>query len=197
MGRRRVLLDGEEMRGKGKLHFLRRLQISVVISTGIVLPGQLHAQCDTRGYSVDSLQIVARSIMASTGYATFTTLDSLGQPHTRTMEPFAPDHDMTVWLGTNRNSRKVRHVAANPMVSLHYPAPGVVGYVSIAATAILVDDPDEKARHWKESWDQFYPDREDYILIRVTPVRLEVLDLTGGITGDPVTWAVPAICYPR
>jgi general stress protein 26 len=47
--------------------------------------------------------------------------------------------------------------------------------VNISGTAKLVNDPDLKAKYWKEGWKRFYPDRDkDYILIEVTPERLEV-----------------------
>jgi hypothetical protein len=39
-----------------------------------------------------------------------------------------------------------------------------------------VNDPAQKARHWKESWKRYYTDKEkDYILIQVIPARLEVV----------------------
>jgi general stress protein 26 len=110
------------------------------------------------------------------------------------MDPFPPEEDMVIWLGTHRRSRKVSDIRNDPRVALYYLAPGAAGYVSISGTARLVDDPVEKSRRWKDEWDQFYVDREaDYVLIAVTPERLEVVDYSRGITGDPETWEAPSV----
>lgn len=112
------------------------------------------------------------------------------------MDPFAPGDDMVIWLGTHRRSRKVDQIRNDPRVAIHYLAPGGSGYVSISGTARLVDDPSEKARHWKQEWEQFYPDAEaDYLLIAVTPETLEVVDYDTGIVGDPDTWEVPSVQF--
>lgn len=48
-------------------------------------------------------------------------------------------------------------------------------YVSLAGKARLVNDPEKKARYWKKSWTRYFPDPDkDYILIEVTPERLEI-----------------------
>ena len=48
-------------------------------------------------------------------------------------------------------------------------------YVSIAGQARLVNDSEKKAHYWKKSWTRYFPDPEkDYILIEVTPERLEI-----------------------
>ena len=52
--------------------------------------------------------------------------------------------------------------------------------------ARLVNDPKEKAKRWKERMEAFYPDRaKDYLLIEVTPEKLEVVNVKKGILGDP------------
>ena len=48
-------------------------------------------------------------------------------------------------------------------------------YVSVAGQARIVNDPEKKSHYWKEGWTRYYPDPEkDYILIEVTPERLEI-----------------------
>jgi general stress protein 26 len=132
--------------------------------------------------------------MEAAEYCALITLDRSGRPQARTMDPFAPDDAMTVWLGTHRASRKVAQIRNDPRVALYYEAPGGAGYVAISGTAHLVDDPSEKARRWKEEWEQFYVDREsDYLLIEVTPEVLEIVDYSRDIVGDPDTWRVPSV----
>jgi general stress protein 26 len=79
-------------------------------------------------------------------------------------------------------------------VTLYYFAPEADGYVAISGIARLVDDPAEKSRRWKSGWEPYYADREaDYILIAVSPERMEVISYARGIVGDPETWAPPVV----
>ena len=141
-----------------------------------------------------TLIAAAREIIAAARFCALVTVDDSGQPHARGMDPFEPDEDFTIWMGTNRHTRKVREIARDPRVTLYCQNPQGSGYVTIMGTARLVDDPAEKARRWKTEWDQFYPDRDrEYLLIAVTPRRMEVIDYGRGIAGDPETWTVPAV----
>jgi general stress protein 26 len=127
--------------------------------------------------------------MASARYCALITLDSFGSPQTRTLDPFPPDENMVVWLGTNPRSRKVAQIRSNPRVTLYYFDREGQAYVTMAGTARLVNDPKEKAKRWKDEWKDFYPDRaKDYLLIAVTPGRLELVSVKKGIVGDPKTW---------
>jgi hypothetical protein len=56
----------------------------------------------------------AREIMAQQKYFAIVTVDALGRPQIRTMNPFPPESDMTVWMATNSRSRKVREIRHNP-----------------------------------------------------------------------------------
>ena len=114
---------------------------------------------------------------------------------TRAIRPYAPwtrsRRTKTGWSGlaTNPDSRKVEQLRASPRVALHYLAEGVPAYVTLIGRARLVDDPEAKARHWKESWTPFYPDRDQSVLlIEVTPIRLEVVSEEHGAPGDAETW---------
>ena len=143
--------------------------------------------------SLDSTQInlldVAREIMMASKTCTLITMDKEGRPAARIMDPFPPDEDFTVWFGTNPKSRKVGQIEHDPRVTLLYVSQDISGYVMVQGTARTVNAPEEKARHWKSVWEQFYPDKEEnYLLIRVTPLRFEVVSYPHGITGDAVTW---------
>ena len=47
----------------------------------------------------------------------------------------------------------------------------------------------EKDKHWKLEWKDFYPNRTDqYLLIKVIPDYLEVVNYRLGISGDSKTW---------
>ncbi len=144
--------------------------------------------------SRDTLLSVARDLVGEARYAGLVTFDQSGNPRVRTMDPFLPDADWSIWMGTNRESRKVGDLQGNPRVTLYYSVPERAAYVAVYGTARLVDDPTEKASRWKDEWEGFYPDRDaQYLLIQVFPQRLEVIDYSRGIAGDPDTWVPPFV----
>lgn len=157
---------------------------------GLSAPG-LSAQTPP---SRDTLLAAAREVMGAARYCGLVTYDESGQARVRTMDPFIPEDDWSIWMGTHRGTRKVRDIEEDPRVTLYYDSPDHVGYVALYGTARLVDDPGEKASRWKEEWGSFYSDREaQYILIQVIPARLEVVNYSRAIQGDPETWEPPSV----
>jgi general stress protein 26 len=113
------------------------------------------------------------------------------------MDPFLPEDDWSIWMGTNRESRKVRDIEQDPRVTLYYYSPEHAGYVAVYGTARLVDEEEERLTRWKEEWAGFYTDREaQYLLIQVVPERLEVINYSRGIGGDSETWEPPTVEFP-
>ncbi|HSR16047.1 MAG TPA: pyridoxamine 5'-phosphate oxidase family protein [Gemmatimonadales bacterium] len=142
----------------------------------------------------DSLLAVARRLMVDARYAALVSVDSTGAPQARTVEPFPPEPDFTVWIGTNPRTRKVGEIRRDARVALYYYDPGAMGYVTVRGRAELVNDPALKRQWWNPGWEGFYPDREkDYLLVRVIPERLEIVSPADGIIGDAVTWRPPAV----
>lgn len=144
------------------------------------------------------LLAVAREIMATARYCALITIGASGNINARTMDPFPPTEDMVIWFGTNPRSRKVREIRRNRRVTLYYVDPVAQAYVTIQGTARLVNDPAEKVRRWKDEWKAFYPDRQQsYLLIAVTPKKLEVVNVKAGLTGDPITWDPPFVRFGK
>lgn len=138
----------------------------------------------------------AKEIMTAAGTCALITLDEEGRPRVRTMDPFAPESDFTVWFGTNSKSRKVNQISRDPRVTLYYLDGDASGYVMIHGIAQLVDDPKEKEKRWKDEWETFYPDRtEGYLLIKVSPIWMEVSSFTRGIAIDTITWQPPILLF--
>ena len=147
-------------------------------------------------FSRDALISAAREIMTTTRYCALITTDRKGRAQARTMDAFAPEADMTVWLATNPRSRKVAEIRRNPKVTLYYFDRESAAYVTIYGTARLVNDKNEKAKRWKEDWKTFYPDRErDYLLIEITPEKLELVSVNKGIVGDERRWQTPTVNF--
>jgi general stress protein 26 len=142
----------------------------------------------------DTLLAAAKAIMAQTRFCVLVTLDESGHPRARAMDPFMPDEKWVIRMGTNPMTRKAKEIKKDPRVTLYYDHPEKSGYVVVYGTAKLVDDLALKEKWIKQEWEQFYTDREkEYVLIEVMPKKIEVLDYTKGITGDPKTWIAPAV----
>lgn len=138
----------------------------------------------------------AREVIAAARYATLVTIGDQGHPEARIMDPFPPEEDFTIWLATNSRSRKVEQLRRDSRVTLLYFDTADPGYVTVLGHAELVADPAEKAARWKEEWREFYRDRNlgaDYLLIRVRPIRLELVSTRHGFTGDPETWRAAVV----
>jgi general stress protein 26 len=152
------------------------IKIQFIILLFIIPFSDLFAQTDQqRDVSRDSLLIYARTIIDSSDSWLLVTVDETDKPRARIMSPFPPEEDWTIWLGTFPTSRKVKEIKKNPNVVVFYYDSKSYSYVNISGTAQLVNDSDMKAKYWKEGWKRYYPDRErDYILIQVTPRKLEV-----------------------
>jgi len=153
--------------------FIILLLISIITVQGCTFNQKVHLPMPES----DILLSVAHEYMQTVRYCALITVDNDGQPHVRAMDPFLPDENMVVFLGTNPKSRKVQEIRNNHRVTLYYSDDKGEGYVAIIGTAILVDDPKEKTIWWKKEWDEFYKDqKESYLLIKVVPERLEIVN---------------------
>jgi general stress protein 26 len=144
----------------------------------------------------DSVIAAAREIMGLQTYCALITVDSSGIAHARTMNPFPPEKDMTVWIATNSRSRKVREIRNNPRVCLYYADHAQAsGYVAMNGRAVLVDDMNEKLKRKRSYWDSAFPDWKYLILIKVIPERLEVINYRRGMLNDTLTWSAPEVRF--
>jgi len=172
--------------------------VSVAILILISIPFSGLGQITEQG-SNDADQFLieaAKEIMTAAGTCALITIDDEGVPRVRAMDPFAPEEDLTIWFGTNSKSRKVDQIKKDPRVTLYYLDKDASGYAFIHGRARLVNDQEEKEKRWKVEWEAFYPDKtEDYLLIEVTPLWMEVLSPPRGISADPVTWQPPVVNF--
>jgi len=170
------------------------LGVILVLICAASLSSSLSAQ--QKQFSRDTLIAEAREIMTTTRYCALITIDGSGRAQARTMDAFAPDEKMVVWFGTNPLSRKVAEIRRHPRVTLYYFDRENQAYVTMQGIARLVNDAGEKARHWKDDWKAFYPDRnKNYLLIEVRPLKLEVMNTKKGIVGDSRTWRPPTVKF--
>jgi general stress protein 26 len=163
-------------------------------SGGLIAPAQRQTSQRPR----DELIAAARETMESTRYCALITADRTGRAQARTMDAFAPDENMNVWMATNPRSSKVAEIRRNPRVTLYYFDRESQAYVTLYGIARLVNGKSEKEKRWKEDWKAFYPDRDkSYLLIKVTPERLEIVDVKKGIFSQSPTWQPPSVRFRR
>jgi len=142
----------------------------------------------------DAVIAAAREIMSLQKYCALVTVDSSGQAHIRTMNPFPPELDMTVWVATNSRCRKVQEIRNDSRVCLYYADHSeALGSVVLTGRAVLVDDMSEKLKRKRDYWDQAFPDWNFLILIKVIPEKLEVLNYKRNLSNADITWQTPAI----
>ena len=71
-------------------------------------------------------------------------------------------------------------------------------YVTLVGTATVVTSAAEKPLHWKREWDPFYakgPSSADVVLLRIQPLRLEVVSPSRKIVNDTVRWRPPTVQF--
>ena len=142
------------------------------------------------------LKEIAKEIMVAAKNCALITVDSLGIAHARAMDPFLPEEDFTVWMGTKPKSLKVSQIQQNKQVTLYYFDKENASYVTLQGVASIVNTPKEKEKYWKNEWKDFYKNRStDYMLIQFTPKTANVISEKHGVFGDSITWETPIIKF--
>jgi general stress protein 26 len=140
----------------------------------------------------------AREIMGNQTYCALITQDEDGRSQVRTMNPFPPEQDMTVWIATSTRTRKVQHIRRDPRVTLYYGNHGqAVGYVAIIGRAELIDDRAEMIKRKRAYWDSAFPGFKNLVLIKVVPESMDVLNYSRGAVADLETWRTPSVDLKR
>lgn len=153
--------------------------------------GSLYAQ---NSVSRDTIMLAAREIIKETTYCALITIDSTAQPQIRTMNPFPPSDEPITWFATSRTSRKVREIKNNPKVCVYYADHiNAKGYVSITGTATVIDDRELLLKMKREYWNGIPGWQEKFVLIKIIPSTLEVINYKHGLTNDPNTFRAPSI----
>jgi general stress protein 26 len=178
--------------------FLRKINF---IAAGIIILISVSvsfAQEKSAGkVSRDTIITAAREIIATQKYCALITIDSTGKPDVRTMNPFQPEEDMSVWMATNSRSKKVQEIKNNQHVTLYYSDhTNAIGYVAINGRAVLVDDVAEKMKRKRGYWDQAFPDFKYLMLIKVIPEKIEVINYKHNLNNDPQTFEAPSVEFP-
>jgi general stress protein 26 len=144
--------------------------------------------------SRDTLIVAAREIIKETTYCGLVTVDSTGQPQVRTMNPFPVNDELITWFATSRNSRKVKEIKSNPKVCVYYANHlSAKGYVNITGTAEVIDDKEFLKKMKRDYWNGIPNWQDIFVLIKIVPNTLEVINYKHGLNNDPNTSRAPRI----
>lgn len=142
--------------------------------------------------AIETVLDVVNQIMTAAGCASLITIDESGLPSSRPVRTFPSDDEFTkITIPSDVNSRKTRHVLNNPNVVLSYVDAPSRGYVTMIGKAALNDRAEDKRAAWVEPFAAFWPDgpeSDNYLLIVVTPERVEARSYTQGIAESPTRW---------
>ena len=130
----------------------------------------------------------AKSSMKSAEYCMLITLGEGGEANARLVQPFEPEPDMTIWVGTWSKSRKVREVRRDSRVTLAFYDKESTAYVTLLGLAQIENDLNKKRKYWREEWIGFIPqgpEGDDYVLVKFIPFRIELMSFGSGVLRQP------------
>ncbi len=144
----------------------------------------------------DTVLVAAREIISQTTYCGLVTVDSNGQPQVRTMNPFPVKDDFVIWFATSRSSRKAGELKANPKVAVYFADHNTAkGYVNISGKAEVIDDKELLQKMKREYWEGIPNWQDIFVLIKIVPEKLEVINYKHGLNNDPQTFKAPFINF--
>jgi general stress protein 26 len=146
--------------------------------------------------SRDTLLLAAQEIINETTYCGLVTIDSEGQPQIRTMNPFPVKDDFVIWFATARESRKAKEIKNNPKVCVYFANHlAAKGYVNINGSATVIDDRELLVKMKRDYWNGIEGWQERFVLIKIIPRSIEVINYKHGLNNDPKTLKAPSIIF--
>jgi general stress protein 26 len=144
----------------------------------------------------DTIFLAAHEIINETSYCGLVTIDSLGQPQIRTMNPFPVKDDFVIWFATSRTSRKVREIKNNPKVCVYFANHLTAkGYVNINGSAYVIDNRELLIQMKRDYWNGIQGWQDKFVLIKIIPKSIEIINYRHGLNNDPFTFKAPAISF--
>jgi len=165
---------------------------SLIVLTAVFSP-DINAQS---AINKDTLMFAAKEIIKGTSYCGLATVDASGQPQMRTMNPFPVNDEFITWFATSRTSRKVKEIKSNPKVCVYYADhSSAKGYVSITGTAEVIDDRELLVKMKRDYWNGIPNWETNFVLIKIVPKTMEVVNYKRGLSSDPNTFSAPKIVF--
>jgi general stress protein 26 len=143
----------------------------------------------------DEIRRQSVALLRANPYGMLVTVSDAGAPHARLVQHLAVDDDAALWIGTSPRSRKVVDIAANPRVTYTVEDRTRFAYAALSGTAALLADEASRQTYWREELRAFFPGGPaggDFVVIKISSVRAELVDFAGAVHPDPFGLA-PAV----
>jgi general stress protein 26 len=112
------------------------------------------------------------------------------------MNPFPANDELITWFATSRTSRKVREIKMNPKVCVYYANHITAkGYVNITGNAQVIDDKELLLKMKRDYWSSIPDWQNKFVLIKVIPKTLEVINYKHGLNNNPDTFKAPVMSF--
>ena len=167
--------------------------LSVLVSTSGSFYTGLNGQSPVNR---DTIILATHEIINETTYCGLVTIDSLGQPQIRTMNPFPVKDDLIIWFATSRTSRKIREIKNNPKVCVYFANHLTAkGYVNINGSASVIDNRELLIQMKRDYWSGIQGWQDKFVLIKIIPKSIEIINYKHGLNNDPDTFKAPTISF--
>jgi len=136
----------------------------------------------------EQLLEVTRHILDAAEFCFLITRGNKGALNARLMQHFGPDGDLTIWFGASPRSRKVREIKRGSPVTVTFEYADEGAYVTLLGKAAIETAPETRCRYWRDSFSAFWPDGpegDDYVVIRFSASRIEVMAIDQGVAPEP------------
>ena len=177
---------------------MKRTFLAIIILVLLMISGLYPESMLSAKEKDDFIKKTALEIIKASKYCVLISEGSDGYPNARMMDPFPPDDEWIVWMGTNYKSRKIKEILNNSKIAIYYESPGGDGYVVLKGKGIVRNDQEEKLKYFKQGWKEFYPgNKEGFTLIKFISEKLEIVSYKNGLLGEKITWAAPSILLKK
>lgn len=136
----------------------------------------------------EQLLEVTRHILDAAEFCFLITRGKDSALNARLMQPFGPEDDFSVWFGASRGSRKVREIQRDNRVTVAYAYADEGAYATLLGEAVIETDLETRRLYWRDSFSAFWPDGpegDDYVVIRFSASRIEVMAIDRGVAPEP------------
>jgi len=121
-----------------------------------------------------------RERIAQAGVSHLITRGSEGYPRARAMGDQLVSADWVFYMFTDKSSRKIAEIRAEPRVALGFYEPASKDYICVFGRADVVLDDAERARFWKDAWLKYWPGGPtdpEYAIVRIAGEAVEYFDM--------------------
>ncbi len=121
-----------------------------------------------------------RQRIAQAGGSHLITLGREGYPRARAMGDQLVSADWEFYMFTDKSSRKVAELQAEPRVAIGFYEPASHDYICVFGRAELVMDDATRAKFWRESWLRYWPagpTDPEYAILRIVGEAVEYFDM--------------------